>query len=154
MLTSKNDGNHSETSGRLSATLSEKHSHDWGNRPIFAARRCFTQGRGKVITLALLVLAVTPLDAHPKPAPWPGGEKIRLNLSRGSFGVLRYQLDPLDSCAWLDSLSAPHREFDFDHAIHDYRGACDNFLARLSKSVSWILSGDPGSRPPARILKI
>ena len=57
------------------------------------------------------------------------------------------QLDPLDSSAWLDSLSAPHREFVFNHAIHDYRGACDDFLNRLSKSVSWILSGNaPQSR--------
>jgi len=56
------------------------------------------------------------------------------------------QLDPLDSCTWLDSLSAPHREFDFDHAIHDYRGACNDFLARLTESVAWILSGDASSR--------
>jgi hypothetical protein len=51
------------------------------------------------------------------------------------------QLDPLDSTAWLESLSTPHREFIFDHAIHDYRGACNDFLAGVSKSVSWVLSG-------------
>jgi hypothetical protein len=56
------------------------------------------------------------------------------------------QLDPLDSIAWLDSLTAPHREFVFDHAIHDYQGACDDFLNGLSTSVSWVLSG---SAPPA-----
>jgi hypothetical protein len=55
------------------------------------------------------------------------------------------QLDPLDSRAWLASLITPHREFDFDHALHDYRGACDAFLVRLSKSVSWILSADANS---------
>jgi len=250
---------------------------------------------------ALLALAISPLDAHSKPAPWPSGEKIQLNLSRGGFEVLRYrakldgadaspkalivfgtgssgwsyweervccrlqadgcevlgvdfalysqsdydlnilesdyqkiveyglqacgnrplpvilggwstgaeqavavaggphppgglaglllvspgsdgaygtcatnylnwhtpaskifkladfasklgrlriaqwhaQLDPLDSRAWLDSLPATHREFDFNHAIHDYRGACDDFLARLSKSVLWILNESP-----------
>jgi len=271
----------------------------------------FTGSKTLILPLwALLVLAISPLDAYPKSAPWPSGEKIRLNLSRGSFEVLRYrakldsagaspkalivfgtgsggwsyweervacklqddgyevlgidfalysqsdydlnilesdyqkivhyglkacgnrplpvilggwstgaeqavavawgphppsglvglllvspgsegayekfatnyinwdtpvaklfkladfdsrlghlriaqwhaQLDPLDSCTWLDSLSAPHREFDFDHALHDYRGACDDFLARLSKSVSWILSGAvkiaaPGAYP-------
>ena len=58
------------------------------------------------------------------------------------------QLDPLDSCAWLESLSTSHREFDFDHAIHDYRGACDDFLAQLSKSVLWILDG--GSAVPGK----
>jgi hypothetical protein len=61
------------------------------------------------------------------------------------------QLDPLDSCTWLDSLSTTHREFDFDHALHDYRGACADFLARLSKSVSWILNGDASSRSPASL---
>ena len=55
------------------------------------------------------------------------------------------QLDPLDSRAWLDSLATTHREFDFDHALHDYRGACHAFLVRLSKSVSWILTGDAPS---------
>jgi hypothetical protein len=53
------------------------------------------------------------------------------------------QLDPLDSRTWLDSLSTAHREFDFDHALHDYRGACREFRAQLSKSVLWILNGQP-----------
>jgi hypothetical protein len=51
------------------------------------------------------------------------------------------ELDPLDSRAWLASLPTSHREFDFDDAIHDYRGACDDFLTRLNDSVSWILTG-------------
>jgi len=55
------------------------------------------------------------------------------------------QLDPLDSRKWLNSLATTHREFDFDEALHDYHGACDNFLAQLSKSVSWILSADVNS---------
>ncbi|MCE0523502.1 MAG: hypothetical protein LV480_11400 [Methylacidiphilales bacterium] len=264
-------------------------------------------GGNKTLVLALWVLAISPLDAHPKSAPWPSGQKVRLELSRGGFDVLLYpaklggaganpkalivfgtgcsgwsyweervccdlqakgyevlgidfalyaqtdynlsilesdyqkivqyglkacgnrrlsvilggwstgaeqavavaggphppsglvglllvspgneggygtyatnyidwntpasklfkvsdfasrlshlriaqwhaELDPLDSRAWLGSLPTTHREFDFDDAIHDYRGACDDFLARLNKSVSWILNGESGSRPSA-----
>jgi hypothetical protein len=62
------------------------------------------------------------------------------------------QLDPLDSLTWLDSLPATHREFDFAHALHDYRGACGEFLARLSKSVLWILDGDAAASEKAQPL--
>lgn len=56
-------------------------------------------------------------------------------------------LDLLDSRSWLSSLKAPHREYDLNYAIHDYDGASDAFLARLSDSLSWIL--DKNSDAPA-----
>src|SRR5271170_3148793 len=72
-------------------------------------------------------------------------------LSRLRIAQWHAQLDPLDSCTWLDSLPAVHREFDFAHAIHDYCGACNDFMAQLSQSVSWILKGSsavPGKAQP------
>jgi hypothetical protein len=48
-------------------------------------------GKANLI-LVLLILAAMPLEAHPKPSPWPSGEKIRLHLNRGGFEVLRYRV--------------------------------------------------------------
>lgn len=54
-------------------------------------------------------------------------------------------LDVIGSTAWLQALAAPHKEFDFPLAMHDYNGASDAFLAALKDSLDWILS----SAPPA-----
>jgi phosphatidylglycerol lysyltransferase len=49
-------------------------------------------------------------------------------------------LDILDSRSWLTSLKVPHREYDFADAFHEYQGASDVFLGRLSQSLDWILN--------------
>jgi hypothetical protein len=50
--------------------------------------------------------------------------------------------DPIDSRAWLASPTAPHKEFDFPNAGHDYNYNRDNFLHQFADSVGWILKPD------------
>jgi hypothetical protein len=61
--------------------------------------------------------------------------------------------DSIDSRKWLETLSAPHREFDFEGAGHYYTSDRGDFLQRLVDSVPWVLGVDPtavtsaGSKP-------
>jgi pimeloyl-ACP methyl ester carboxylesterase len=48
--------------------------------------------------------------------------------------------DSIDSRAWLNSLTAPHREYDFPGAEHDYVYDRDDFLHQFVDSVDWILN--------------
>lgn len=57
--------------------------------------------------------------------------------------------DPLDSCSWLRTLKAPHREFDYPYAIHDFGDASPDFLRQLSASVAWILAQPPVTVKPS-----
>jgi hypothetical protein len=54
--------------------------------------------------------------------------------------------DSIDSRAWLDSLSAQHREFDFPNDGHGYESNRDEFLLRLVSSVAWIINPGPDGR--------
>jgi pimeloyl-ACP methyl ester carboxylesterase len=51
--------------------------------------------------------------------------------------------DSIDSRAWLESLTAPHREFDFPKTGHYYNNDSENFLRELVESVGWILDPSP-----------
>jgi phosphatidylglycerol lysyltransferase len=53
--------------------------------------------------------------------------------------------DSIDSRAWLDSLTAPHREFDFAKTGHYYNNDRIDFLSQLVDSVPWILSPEPNA---------
>ncbi len=46
--------------------------------------------------------------------------------------------DSIDSRAWLDSLTAPHKEFDFAKSGHYYNNDRADFLNQLIASVPWI----------------
>ncbi|MCE0523499.1 MAG: alpha/beta hydrolase [Methylacidiphilales bacterium] len=77
----------------------------------------------------------------------PASKRFELADFAPRLGNLRIaqwhaEFDLLDSRTWLAFLKAPHREYDFSNAIHDYRSACDEFLVRLSGSVDWILGKD------------
>jgi phosphatidylglycerol lysyltransferase len=51
--------------------------------------------------------------------------------------------DSIDSRAWLQSLTAKHREFDFQNTGHYYSYDREDFLQKLTASVPWILSSVP-----------
>jgi phosphatidylglycerol lysyltransferase len=51
--------------------------------------------------------------------------------------------DSIDSRQWRKSLAAPHREYDFPGAGHDYRVNRDVFIHELVESMGWILK--PGA---------
>ena len=53
--------------------------------------------------------------------------------------------DSIDSRAWLTSLVAPHKEFDFPGAGHDYNHDRSNFLHQFADSVGWILGSKDGA---------
>jgi phosphatidylglycerol lysyltransferase len=56
-------------------------------------------------------------------------------------------LDLLGSKTWLESLTAPHKAYDFPWGMHDYNGASDQFLKLLKESITWLLSSDePGTK--------
>ena len=59
------------------------------------------------------------------------------------------QYDLLDSMTWLSALKVEHREYDFPNAIHDFRTACDDFLAKMSASVDWIIAAKESAPKPA-----
>jgi hypothetical protein len=61
--------------------------------------------------------------------------------SMGSVRVVQWHAenDPIDSHAWLDSLTAPHRFFTFPEAGHDYGVNRDDFIHQLVESVSWLI---------------
>ncbi|HEX4141873.1 MAG TPA: AcvB/VirJ family lysyl-phosphatidylglycerol hydrolase [Candidatus Methylacidiphilales bacterium] len=48
--------------------------------------------------------------------------------------------DPIDSRAWLESLTAPHKEFDFGQTGHYYNNGRADFLTQFGDSVNWILN--------------
>jgi len=48
--------------------------------------------------------------------------------------------DSIDSRKWLSSLTAPHKEFDFEKSGHYYNNDREDFLRRLVNSIPWILS--------------
>jgi phosphatidylglycerol lysyltransferase len=50
--------------------------------------------------------------------------------------------DPIDSRAWLTSLTVPYKEFDLPGAGHNYDVGRDAFLEQLVDSVNWILGPD------------
>ena len=58
--------------------------------------------------------------------------------------------DDTDSTAWLHSLKAPHREFDLEKVPHNFGGPSDDFLARLSASVQWILGHEMAQSSAAK----
>ncbi len=53
--------------------------------------------------------------------------------------------DPIDSTAWLQTLTAPHREFVFAQTGHYYNRDRDDFLTQLIRSISWIVEPAPGA---------
>ena len=48
--------------------------------------------------------------------------------------------DSIDSRTWLDSLTAPHKEFDFSKTGHYYDNDRADFLNQLVNCVPWIFS--------------
>ena len=48
--------------------------------------------------------------------------------------------DGIDSRAWLQDLSAPHRECDFPGANHFFNGPADSFVRQFVDSVRWIVA--------------
>jgi phosphatidylglycerol lysyltransferase len=48
--------------------------------------------------------------------------------------------DSVDSLAWLDSLTAQHRNFTFPDAGHDYEPNRNDFVRQLVESTAWILN--------------
>jgi len=48
--------------------------------------------------------------------------------------------DSIDSRTWLASLTAPHKEFDFENTGHYYSNDRPDFLARMIGSIPWILT--------------
>ena len=60
----------------------------------------------------------------------------------GDLRVVQWHsgLDPFDSREWLNSLTAPHQEFDFPHGFHNYNFTCADFVRQFVASVDWILS--------------
>jgi phosphatidylglycerol lysyltransferase len=74
-----------------------------------------------------------------------GAGTFSMNDFSGTMGHLRVvqwhaDKDAIDSRAWLVSLTAPHKEFDFPNAGHDYNNDRKDFLGQLADSVGWILS--------------
>jgi hypothetical protein len=65
----------------------------------------------------------------------------------GTVRVIQWdgKWDITGSESWLDSLTAPHKVFDYSYGVHDYGGASDTFLASLKQSLTWILSPPAGS---------
>jgi hypothetical protein len=63
----------------------------------------------------------------------------------GSVRVLQWHAenDSIDSHAWLDSLTAPHRFFVFPGAGHSYAVNRPEFIRQLVASVGWIV--DPAA---------
>ncbi len=53
------------------------------------------------------------------------------------------QEDDIDSMAWLDAVTAPHRRYVFPSAGHAYRHNRSEFLRHLAQSVGWILEASP-----------
>jgi len=58
--------------------------------------------------------------------------------------------DPIDSRAWLETLTAPHKEFDFGQTGHHYDNGRADFLTQFADSVNWILSDPEPVVPPSR----
>lgn len=60
----------------------------------------------------------------------------------GSLHVVQWHAveDSIDSRAWLDSLTAPHKELDFGNTGHYYNNDRSDFLGQLVDSVPWILN--------------
>jgi phosphatidylglycerol lysyltransferase len=63
----------------------------------------------------------------------------------GTMGRLRVvqwhaEKDSIDSRAWLDKLTAAHREYDFPDAGHEYKKDREKFVRELVSSVQWLLS--------------
>lgn len=48
--------------------------------------------------------------------------------------------DPIDSRTWLDTLTSPHKEFDFGQTGHYYNNDRVDFLTQFGDSVNWILN--------------
>ena len=63
-------------------------------------------------------------------------------------------LDLLGSKAWLTSLKAPHREYDFSWGMHDYNGASDDFLKLLKESITWVLSSGASGSKSEQVKKV
>lgn len=73
----------------------------------------------------------------------------------GNLHVVQWHAaeDSIDSRVWLDSLTAPHKEFDFAKTGHYYNNDRADFLSQMIDSVPWILSRErdeisaTGSKP-------
>ena len=65
----------------------------------------------------------------------------------GNLHVVQWHAaeDSIDSRAWLDSLTAPHKEFDFAQTGHYYNNDRADFLTQLVDTVPWILSSPPNN---------
>jgi hypothetical protein len=65
----------------------------------------------------------------------------------GNLHVVQWHAaeDSIDSRAWLDLLTAPHKEFDFAQTGHYYNNDRADFLTQLVDSVPWILSSPQNS---------
>ncbi len=65
----------------------------------------------------------------------------------GNLHVVQWHAaqDSIDSRTWLDSLTAPHKEFDFAKTGHYYNNDRADFLSQLVDSIPWILSSDPNA---------
>ena len=59
----------------------------------------------------------------------------------GSSRVVQWHAadDSIDSRAWLDFLTAQHKEFNFPNTGHDYDTDRADFIHRLVESAEWIL---------------
>jgi phosphatidylglycerol lysyltransferase len=82
-----------------------------------------------------------------------GVEEFARTLGRVRVVQWHAAEDSIDSRAWLASLTAPHKEFDFAKTGHFYSVGREDFLEQLAASVPWILSADrvrltaTGSKP-------
>jgi pimeloyl-ACP methyl ester carboxylesterase len=56
--------------------------------------------------------------------------------------------DSIDSRTWLDTLTAPHKEYDFGQTGHYYNNDRADFLTQFADSVNWILTPAQGVGSP------
>jgi len=84
----------------------------------------------------------------------PADQLNILPTGPGTFGVVDFapaldslrivqwhaEEDTIDSCVWLDSLTAKHRELDFPGTGHDYDDNREDFIRQLVDSIGWILA--------------
>jgi pimeloyl-ACP methyl ester carboxylesterase len=65
----------------------------------------------------------------------------------GNLHVVQWHaaLDQIDSRAWLQVLTAPHKEYDFEKTGHFYDNDRADFLNQFSDSIPWILTREGDS---------
>jgi phosphatidylglycerol lysyltransferase len=70
----------------------------------------------------------------------------------GSLRIVQWHADQdsIDSSAWLDSVMAQHKIFDFPNSGHEYDTDRTNFIRQLVESAGWILGPTPNGAMTAK----